>query len=94
LIKSFADEETREFWETGRSRRRPPANLRKIAKRKLEILDAATSLEDLAIPPGNRLHALHGDRAGQYAIRINQQYRICFAWLGRDAYEVEITDYH
>jgi proteic killer suppression protein len=94
LIKSFADEETREFWETGISRKSPPPNLRKIAQRKLEILDAATSLDDLAIPPGNRLHALSGDRAGQYAIRVNQQYRICFIWWGEDAYEVEVTDYH
>jgi proteic killer suppression protein len=94
LIKSFADEETRSFWETGKSIRIPPANLRNVSQRKLQILDAATSLADLLVPPGNRLHALAGDRKGQHAIRINDQFRLCFTWQGNDAYDVEIVDYH
>lgn len=94
MIKTFADAETREFWETGRSRRNPPAALREVTKRKLQMLDAAHSVDDLKMPPGNRLHALTGDRKGQHAIRINDQYRVCFEWKDGDAYEVEITDYH
>ena len=94
MIKSFADAETRAFWETGKSRRIPPANLRKVAKRKLMVLDSARSLEDLKSPPHNQLHALFHDRAGQHAIRINDQYRLCFRWDEGNAYEVEITDYH
>ncbi len=94
MIKSFADEETRRFWETGKSAKRPPANLRNVAKRKLLILDGSASLEDLRIPPGNQLHPLAGDRAGQHAIRINDQFRICFLWRDGDSYDVEITDYH
>jgi toxin HigB-1 len=94
VIKSFADEETRKFWETGKSTRNPPANLRKVAKRKLLMLDAAIRLNDLKVPPGNRLHALEDDRAHQHAISINDQYRICFTWKDTDAYDVEIVDYH
>lgn len=93
MIKSFADRETLAFWETGQSRRLP-ASLRQVAKRKLAALDAAVKLADLASPPGNRLEALKGDRAGQHSIRINQRYRVCFAWRATDAYEVEIVDYH
>lgn len=94
MIKSFADAETREFWETGKSRKRPPAELRPVARRKLMMLDAAARLDDLKVPPGNRLHALSGDRAGQHAIRINDQFRVCFTWKDGDAHGVEITDYH
>jgi toxin HigB-1 len=94
VIKSFGDEETRRFWETGKSAKRPPTNLRNVAKRKLLMLDGSAKLEDLRIPPGNQLHSLAGDRAGQHAIRINDQFRVCFAWRDGDAYEVEITDYH
>ena len=94
MIKSFGDEETRSFWETGKSRKRPPANLRKAARRKLQMIDAAVRLSDLQSPPANRLHPLHGDRRGQHAIRINDQFRVCFVWKDGDAYEVEITDYH
>jgi proteic killer suppression protein len=65
-----------------------------VAKRKLQMVDAAAKLDDLKVPPGNRLHALTGDRKGQHAIRINDQYRVCFAWKDGNAYEVEITDYH
>lgn len=94
LIKSFADAATRDFWETGKSRRWPPANLRAISKRKLIMLDSAKYLEDLKVPPNNRLHPLTCDREGQHAIRINDQFRLCFVWRDGDAYEVEITDYH
>jgi proteic killer suppression protein len=72
----------------------PPANLRKTAMRKLAMLNAATFLEDLRIPSGNRLEALVGDRRGQHSIRINDQFRVCFVWRDGDAYEVEISDYH
>jgi proteic killer suppression protein len=65
-----------------------------VAKRKLQMVDAAAQLDDLKVPPGNRLHALTGDRKGQHAIRINDQYRVCFEWRDGNAYEVEITDYH
>ena len=72
----------------------PPANLRNAAKKKLAMLHSAGRLEDLRIPPGNRLEALRHDREGQHSIRINDQFRVCFAWRDGDAYEVEITDYH
>jgi len=91
VIKSFADKATAEIWRTGRTKGSPPSS---VTKRKLAQLDAATSLDDLRIPPGNRLEKLRGDRQGQCSIRINDQYRICFIWRGRDANEVEITDYH
>ncbi len=94
MIKSFADAETREFWETGKSRKRPPAGVRSAAKRKLMMVDAAQRLDDLKVPPGNKLHPLTGDRAGQHAIWINDQFRVCFTWKEGDAYDVEITDYH
>jgi len=91
VIKSFANKESAEVWRTGKTRGGPPAT---VTKRKLALLDAAGELDDLRIPPGNRLEKLRGDRQGQYSIRINDQYRICFAWRAHDAYEVEITDYH
>ena len=65
-----------------------------MAWRKLAMLDAAETLADLRIPPGNRLEKLRGDREGQYSIRVNRQYRVCFSWIGTDAHDVEITDYH
>ena len=68
--------------------------IERIARRKLEILDAADDVEDLRIPPGNRLEKLSGDRKGTYSIRVNDQYRICFVWDGREAKDVEIVDYH
>jgi proteic killer suppression protein len=91
LIKSFANRNTAEIWRTGKTRGSPPAA---VTRRKLAMLDAATMLDDLRQPPGNRLEKLKGDRAGQFSIRINDQYRICFVWREQDAYEVEITDYH
>lgn len=94
LIKSFSSEKTREFWETGKSKRVPAGNLRAAAKRKLDMVNAAVLLEDLKIPLGNKLHRLAGDRAGQHAIWINDQYRVCFLWKDGNAYDVEIVDYH
>jgi proteic killer suppression protein len=94
VIKTFGDRSTKEFWDTGKSQRIPPANLRNASKRKLAMLHVAARLEDLRIPPGNCLEALHGDRKGQHSIRINDQFRLCFVWREGDAYDVEITDYH
>ena len=93
-MKTFADENTRKFWESGKSPRWPPAAIRQSAKRKLAMLDAARWLDDLRSPPGNRLPELKGDRKGQHSISINDQFRVCFRWRDGDAYEVEITDYH
>ena len=92
MIKSFQDADTKLLWETGKSRR-IPANIRVAALKKLAILHWATSLSDLAVPGGNHLEALKGDRKGQHSIRINDQYRLCFLWLGADAANVEIVDY-
>src|SRR5271165_2258930 len=78
----------------GRAHPAHPADLRKPALKKLQMLNAARALRDLLVPPGNRLERLHGDREGQYSIRINDQYRICFEWRESNAFEVEITDYH
>ncbi len=94
MIKSFADKDTKEFWDTGKSQRMPPANLRNASRKKLAMLNSAVRLEDLRIPPGNRLEQLHGDRKGQHSIRINDQFRVCFVWRDGDAHEVEISDYH
>lgn len=94
MIKTFSDKSTKEFWDTGKSQRMPPANLRKASKKKLAMLNSATRLEDLRIPRGNGLEELHHDRQGQHSIAINDQFRVCFVWRDGDAYEVEITDYH
>jgi toxin HigB-1 len=91
VIKSFADRATEAIWRTGKTRGPPPAN---VTKRKLVMLDSAVAPDDLKQPPGNQLEKLRGDRQGQYSIRINDQYRICFSWRGHDAHEVEVTDYH
>jgi len=93
VIRSFADLETKRLFLTGRSRRLP-ADVIQRAKRKLQILDSATDLKDLASPPGNRLESLRGDREGQHSIRINNQFRLCFRWKNGDAYDVEVADYH
>lgn len=95
MIVSFASEETRLIWEGAFSKKiRLPARLHDLARRKLRMLWAAPSLETLKVPPGNRLEALHGDRLGQYSIRINERFRICFRWEAGNALEVEIADYH
>ena len=91
MIKTFANQRTAEIWRTGKTRGALPAG---VTKRKLAMLDSASALDDLKVPPENRLEKLHGNRQGQYSIRVNDQYRICFDWRGSDAYAVEITDYH
>ena len=91
MIESFADAETERIWRSGKTRGSPPA---RVTMRKLAMLDAAARLDDLTVPPGNRLEKLKGDRAGRHSIRINDQYRICFRWHDGNVYEVEITDYH
>jgi proteic killer suppression protein len=93
VIKSFRCRETEGIWN-GQLSRRLPSEIQRIAARKLEMLSAATQLDSLRIPPANRLEKLKGDRAGQYSIRINDQWRICFRWRNGDALDVEIADYH
>jgi proteic killer suppression protein len=93
MIRSFADRETERVWE-GRCSRRLPGDIQATAVRRLRSLDAAKHLDDLRSPPGSRLEALLGDRRGQYSMRINQQWRLCFRWSGGHAYDVEICDYH
>jgi proteic killer suppression protein len=92
MIKSFRDAETEKIWKQKSSKKF--SAIAKQAFRKLIHIDLATSLEDLRIVPGDHLKTLKGDRAGQYSIRINDQYRICFEWKEPDAYNVEIVDYH
>ena len=93
MIKSFQDKETEKIFNRQFSGKLPQ-NIQHLARRKLVILYAATELNALRVPPGNRLEALKGDRKGQYSIRINDQWRICFKWKAGDAYDVEIADYH
>lgn len=93
MIQGFADKETQRVFER-LSTRRFPADLRRVALRKLLILDAAETLDDLRVPPGNRLEALAGTRRGQHSIRINDQWRICFVWQKAGPMNVEIVDYH
>jgi proteic killer suppression protein len=93
VIKSFADKHTLEVYASGKSKRLP-ADVIARAIRRLEYVDLATGIADLRVPPSNRLHALKGDRAGQYAIASNTQWRICFRFVDGDAYDVEIADYH
>jgi proteic killer suppression protein len=92
-IKTWACEETRAIFE-GESPDLVPRNVLKRANIKLLVLHAAADFRDLIVPPSNRLEKLHGDREGQHSIRINDQYRVCFAWRDGDAYDVEIVDYH
>jgi len=93
MIRSFADKETEKLFNREASRR-IPGEIQRIARRKLEVLAAAASIQDLRSPPSNRLEKLRGDRAGQHSIRINDQWRICFRWSGSDVFDVEIADYH
>lgn len=92
MIKSFRCADTRALFETGKSRRF--SAIIKVAERKLVQLDAAETLDFLRVPPGNRLEALKGNRNGQYSIRINDQFRLCFRWTASGAEDVEIVDYH
>ncbi len=93
MIRTFKDKATEKVFRRERSRKFPD-ELHRVALRKLRMLNRAMNLNDLIIPPANRLEKLRGDRAGQYSIRINDQWRICFKWQGNDAFEVEIVDYH
>jgi proteic killer suppression protein len=93
MIRSFRDRETERVFRRERSRRLS-RDVQRIAQRKLAVLDAAESLQDLRVPPGNRLEKLTGDRDGQHTIRINDQWRLCFRWRDGDAHDVEISDYH
>lgn len=93
MIRSFASRETKRIWE-GEASRRFPSDMQSVARRKLRMLNNAQNLSDLKAPPGNRLEALKGGRKGQYSIRINQQWRICFKWKNNHAIDVEIVDYH
>jgi toxin HigB-1 len=93
VIVSFRDADTELLWNAGKSRR-IPANIRVSAWKKLAILNAALALDNLTIPPGNRLEALKNDRKGQHSIRVNDQYRVCFVWRDGNAHNVEIVDYH
>jgi proteic killer suppression protein len=93
VIKSFADRDTEALFQR-QTVRRYPTDLLRIMLRKLVAVDAAEALDDLRVPPGNRLEKLKADRAGQHSIRANDQWRVCFRWKDADAYEVEIVDYH
>lgn len=97
MIHSFKNEGTKDIFDgtsSKNARKICPQNLWTIAARKLDQLDSIIALDELRIPPGNRLEVLKGNRKGQYSIRINEQYRICFQWLENQAFDVEITDYH
>lgn len=93
MIKTFADKATEALFCEGVSKKLPSEVVGR-ALRKLDMLDAAVSVEDMRVPPGNRLHALQGERFGQHAVSVNDQWRICFRFKGEDAYDVEICDCH
>lgn len=93
MIQSFGDSETQLIWQL-RVSRRLPRDIQRVALRKLYVIHRSQSLNDLRVPPANRLEKLKGSRAGQHSIRINDQWRVCFRWVGADAYDVEIVDYH
>jgi len=93
MIVSFRDTETARIWRGERSRRLP-SNIQNVALRKLRLLNRSRDLNDLRVPPGNRLEALKADRSGQHSIRINDQWRICFIWTAGGPKDVEIVDYH
>jgi toxin HigB-1 len=93
VIQSFADDTTEQVWNREKAPRLG-ADLQRAAQKKLRQLNAADNINDLRIPPGNRLEKLAGNRAGQHSIRINDQYRICFVWTRQGPADVEITDYH
>ena len=93
MIKSFGDRDTERLFQRQRVKR-VPTDLQRPALRKLRLLDAAENINDLRVPPGNRLERLKGERAGEYSIRINDQWRVCFRWHAGNAHDVEIVDYH
>ncbi|WP_455924896.1 type II toxin-antitoxin system RelE/ParE family toxin [Pseudomonas putida] len=93
MIKTFRDKQT-EVVASGLVARRLPRDIQRVALRKLRQLEAAKALDDLRVPPGNKLEPLNDDRAGQHSIRINAQWRVCFRWIEGNAYDVQIVDYH
>jgi proteic killer suppression protein len=93
VIRSFRDRDTERLFHRRPTRRLGP-EVQRVALRKLRMLDAAETIEDLRMPPGNRLERLRGDRAGQHSIRVNDRWRICFRWTDGEAHDVEIVDYH
>lgn len=93
MIQSFKDKETERLFSR-EFIRKLPAGIARVALRKLLMIDAALTVGDLRVPPGNRLERLRGNRLNQYSIRVNDQWRVCFKWQGSNAYDVEITDYH
>ena len=96
MIRTFADDATRDIWNgvNSKAARRVPRALWPVIRRKLDQLDVVTRIDDLRVPPGNRLHALSGDLAGHHAVRVNDQYRVIFRFEGHDVYDVRCTDYH
>ena len=92
MIRSIKGDDTERLWRTGECRRF--AAIARVALRKLDQIEASVAIEDLRAPPGNRLEKLKGDRAGQWSIRINDQWRVCFRWVDGEAWDVEIVDYH
>jgi len=94
MIRSYRDKGVRELLGNGRRLKGIPSDLQQKVVQKLQMLNAAQELDDLKVPPGNRLERLKGDRKGQYSIRINNQYRVCFVWRNGDAHDVEVVDYH
>ena len=93
MIKTFKDVETQKIYQRERSRKLPNS-IQQVALRKLRMINNSINLNDLRVPPAQRLEKLRGNREGQYSIRINDQWRICFEWHGNDAFNVEISDYH
>lgn len=93
MIKSFSSKETQKIWEGQFSKKLPP-DIQRIARRKLRMLNNSRIINDLTVPPANNLEQLKGNRKGQYSIRINDQWRICFTWKNEDCHDVEIVDYH
>lgn len=93
MIRSFRDRESRGIF-LGRYSHQLPTDVQRKAERKLKMLHAAQSLQDLLIPPGNRLEKLRGDRIGQYSVRVDRRWRVCFRWRDQNAYDVEVVDYH
>lgn len=93
MIKTFKNDETQKIYQRQRSRKLP-SDIQQVALRKLRMINNAVTIVDLRVPPANQLEKLTGNRAGQWSIRINDQWRVCFRWEGSDAYDVEIVDYH
>ena len=93
MIKTFNNDETQKIYQRQRSRKLP-SDIQQVALRKLRMINNAVTINDLRVPPANQLEKLSGNRAGQWSIRINDQWRVCFRWKDTDAYDVEIADYH